>query len=294
MQQPHRWLRVLAALGIIACLREYSSAWGGELSPLGVPIVTRGLPGVISDDAWVAIRSVYLFYCPDTRKKGTGFVLRGGPLVTAEHVVRGCPLEKLVAVSSEGTAVSLKRMVVDARRDLALAFPVKAIPGGLLLAGDVTPRVGVTIFTLGYPSPYHGAVPLITVGHLSGIRDHRIVDTDVVQARHLVVNGAFKAGNSGGPLFVGQDNRVIGVLVSRHGSRLQVRQAAHASLADDQSGATVTTSDAEGNSRMCDASPREVEARVCFRELAQAIMAEAVAVSEPRAFWQEHHLVVPE
>ncbi|MBI3325312.1 MAG: trypsin-like peptidase domain-containing protein [Nitrospinae bacterium] len=261
---------------------------------MDVPIATRGLPEGISDAAWVAIRSVYLLYCPGTRNKGTGFALRGGPLVTAEHVVRGCPLEKLMAVSSEGTAVSLKRLVVDARRDLALAFPVNAITGGLLLAGDVAPRVGVTIFTLGYPSPYHGPVPVITVGRLSGFRDHRISETEVDPAKHLVVNGAFKAGNSGGPLFVGQDNRVIGVLVSRHVSRGRLRRSAHELLMADQAGAPFTTTDVEGNSGTCGASQKGIEARLCFRELAQAIIAEAVAVSELRALLQENNLVVPE
>lgn len=294
MRQPCRWVGVIVALWAIGCLGGYSLAWEGAIASPDSTIATKGFRDAVGERGWTAIQSVYLIYCPHTRQKGTGFALRGGPLVTAAHVVHGCPLENLVAISSEGRAVSFTRLVVDARRDLALAFPNHTISGGLPLGGDVTPRIGTVVVAWGYPSPYHGPVPLLTVGHLAGLREDRNAETDMVPTKRLVVNGAFRPGSSGGPLCVGHDNRVIGVVVSQRVPKPRLLRSAREALAKNQARVTFTATNDEGHAKRSVESQSIAAIVPSFLEMTQVVIGEAVAVSELRAFLRETNLPVPE
>jgi len=57
---------------------------------------------------------------------------------------------------------------------------------------------------------YNGISPLLSVGYVSGYREDTSSGKSV---KHIVVNGAFNHGNSGGPLLISHDNEVIGVVV---------------------------------------------------------------------------------
>jgi len=55
--------------------------------------------------------------------------------------------------------------------------------------------------------------PLLSVGYLAGFMDHPIRSKP---PKHLAMNGAFNPGNSGGPLFKSNEDKVIGIVVSKH------------------------------------------------------------------------------
>src|SRR5712692_7035158 len=55
-----------------------------------------------------AIRSVFLMYCPNSKMKGTGFLLKNGLVVTNEHVVAGCNAQQMLALSSMGSEVRFR------------------------------------------------------------------------------------------------------------------------------------------------------------------------------------------
>lgn len=259
-----------------------------------LPVATKWLLDAAGDTGRAAIRSVYLIVCPDPFNKGTGFVLRGGSLITNEHVVRGCPADKLRVVSSDGKEISIERVVVDTRRDLALLSAKPQLPGGLRLGLDEPPKVGTVVSTWGYPLAWWGPAPLLTVGHLSGFGAHLISQTDKVPTKRLVVNGAFNPGNSGGPLFEGQNDRVIGVVVSKHAPITPFLQSALDALAANPSGVVFTATDDKGNTKTFVESQVVAELLKYFRELTQVVIGEAVAGSELRAFLKENKIPVPE
>jgi len=58
---------------------------------------------------------------------------------------------------------------------------------------------------------YNGIQPLLSVGYIAGFRS---VTKGGKTSKHLIVNGAFNQGNSGGPLMMAQNNRVGGVVVA--------------------------------------------------------------------------------
>jgi hypothetical protein len=66
-----------------------------------------------------------------TKKKGTAFLLRNGPLITNEHVVRNCGPADLIVKTVTGTPISVTNIIVDLQRDLAALFPSKALKRGL-------------------------------------------------------------------------------------------------------------------------------------------------------------------
>src|SRR5438445_1690176 len=131
-------------------------------------------------------------------------------MVTDNHVIEGCGKDQLWAMSSRGEKILFANVVTDPKRDLALLRPAKTLQGGLELGSVVSPKVGTTVTTWGFPLIYNGPAPILSVGYVAGYNDAQINGAVV---KHIVVNGAFNPGNSGGPLLVATDNKVVGVVV---------------------------------------------------------------------------------
>jgi len=160
-----------------------------------------------------AIKAVYLIACLKDNNAGTGFLLSNGLLVTNQHVVGNCDAGELLVVASSDKRVQITRRIVDKDRDLALLKPSERLDGGLELAKKGDPVPGTTVSTWGYPFLYNGFYPLLSVGYVAGYRN---VQTSNQIVKHIVVNGAFNHGNSGGPLLVAQDNKVVGIVVATY------------------------------------------------------------------------------
>lgn len=176
------------------------------------PISTQWLLEASDSSQRAAIKSVYLLVCPKTQTKGTAFLLKSGTMVTDNHVVEGCASGDLWAVSPTGVKIAFSKLVTDPNRDLALLRPTTPLEGGLVLGSPAALRVGISVMTWGFPLIYNGPAPVLSVGYVAGYRDVQIGSANV---KHIVVNGAFNPGNSGGPLLVGPDNKVVGVVVWR-------------------------------------------------------------------------------
>jgi S1-C subfamily serine protease len=94
------------------------------------------------------------------------------------------------------------------------------LQGGLELAPDSTVKIAEGVNTWGFPLIYNGPAPIISVGYVSGYyKASPPVDACDVprtdrsfQVTHLVVNGAFNPGNSGAPLFLFGQNKVVGLV----------------------------------------------------------------------------------
>jgi S1-C subfamily serine protease len=231
------------------------------------------------------VEAVYLIECGD--RHGTGFLIESGSIVTNAHVVEGCDKSSIVAKQSSGKIVSLKNLVVDDRRDLALLQPEMQLSGGLSLGEDQDLKVGMGLTTWGFPLIYSSGVPLLTVGYLSGYN----VDAGTVDhVKHLVVNGAFNPGNSGGPVLLANGTKVVGVVVWKQ--RLTSRNVPIAieGLKHSATRSGGTFSKVLPNGQTEQLSNEEVIAAVLeeFYNLVQVQIGEAIAVSELKAFLAEN------
>jgi S1-C subfamily serine protease len=222
-----------------------------------------------------------MILCPKTDSKGTGFLLPNGWLLTNEHVVRGCGAADIVAKTSSGQEVRFTDVRLDATVDLAAIKPTQGLSGGLALDQGKPPDVGTAVTTWGFPLGYNGPAPLLSVGYLAGFIDRLGGQTT---APHLVVNGAFNPGNSGGPLFRANSNQVIGVVVSKHAPISQFHLSAIKALAENQSGIVFTGTDATGKQIQFVESQIVAGLLDYFRSLTQVMIGEAIAAQTVSAF----------
>jgi S1-C subfamily serine protease len=163
----------------------------------------------------VAIGAVYLVVCKKDDSAGTAFLISNGLMVTNKHVIKTCAAGELIVISSSNHHVAVSQLVFDEDRDLAILKPSEKLDGGLQLSREDNPPPGTSVSTWGYPFLYNGYYPLLSVGYVAGYRNAKTSPTSQV-VRHIIVNGAFNPGNSGGPLFVAQDNQVIGIVVATY------------------------------------------------------------------------------
>jgi S1-C subfamily serine protease len=228
-----------------------------------------------------AIKSVVLLVCPKTMMKGTGFILREGLIVTNNHVVEGCTAEEMKANPFGTEEFGFLKMATDKEVDLAILRPSKHFTEGLELGSDTDSRIGTSVNTWGFPLIYNGPAPLLSVGYVAGyVKDGE----NGKEVKHIVVNGAFNPGNSGGPLFRSNDNKVIGVVVAKFHLYPPIVANVIQSMDNAQYGLQFDFTDAQGNTTHY--SEAQVTAMVLdqFYRTTQVMIGEAISVSELRAF----------
>jgi S1-C subfamily serine protease len=119
--------------------------------------------------------------------------------------------------------------------------------GGYILSKDDSLEPGTQVSTWGYPFAYNGTSPLLSVGYIAGYRNSTDNGKPV---KHIVVNGAFNHGNSGGPLLVSRDKAVIGMVVlTFHFYPPQTRQIIDALAANPGTGVVYTSTLPDGTKR---------------------------------------------
>lgn len=234
-----------------------------------------------------SLNAIYMIVCPGTAGVaiGSGFLLDSGIVVTNVHVVGTCTEANLFAISTTSKRVNFSRIVRDGVRDLALLVPAERLSGGLKLATTDNPAPGVTVSTWGYPFAYNGVSPLLSVGYVAGYRNDTLSGRDV---KHIIVNGAFNHGNSGGPLLMSHDNQVIGVVVLTYNFYPQEVKDIIETLSKNQVGVTFKATYPDG--KVENMSESQIVARVLdeFYQKTQVMIGEAVAVAELRAMISEH------
>jgi len=232
-----------------------------------------------------SLNAIYLIACPNVGF-GSGFLLDTGIVVTNVHVVATCTEQTLFGISTANKVVRFSRIIRDANRGLALLVPAEKLPNGLKLAAKDSPEPGTTVSTWGYPFGYNGISPLLSVGYVSGYREDTSSGKTV---KHIVVNGAFNHGNSGGPLLVSHDNQVIGVVVlTFHFYPPEVKQIIDA-LSSQKLGVMLGTMAGPDGSRQ-EVSEAQVTGMVLneFYEKTQVMIGEAIAGSEVASMIREH------
>jgi S1-C subfamily serine protease len=243
-----------------------------------------------------SLNTIYLIWCPDGSSGGSGFLLDTGVVVTNSHVVSTCTEKTLFGISTGNVRLTFSRIITDRARDLAVLVPTVKLVNGLKLAATDNPLPGTEVTTWGYPFLYNEASPLLSVGYVSGFREVTDDGNGVRHkaVKHIVVNGAFNHGNSGGPLLVAQNSEVIGVVVlTFHFYPAEVKQIID-TLLKPRGGlpfGTITRSD--GSKQPLYES--QVTGMVLneFYEKTQVMIGEAVAASELVAMLKEHAADLP-
>jgi|GEM_PF-701009 hypothetical protein len=242
-----------------------------------IPTSTQWTLDATGETGRSSINSVYMIICPATGSKGSGFLIDNGLIVTNEHVITGCSTEQIFAISAYGQKIAISQKWIDSDRDLAVLKPAITQAGGLSIVKDNDLKVGESVTTWGFPLGYNGPAPLLSVGYLAGFMSHQ---TAKGQKKHLVVNGAFNSGNSGGALFRASDNKVIGIVVNKHAPISQYHQAAIEALSKNDSGVCFTATDGNGKTKNFVESQLVAELLIHMRSLTQVMIGEAIAAEE--------------
>lgn len=255
-----------------------------------IPISTQWTLDAAGETGRSAVNSVFMIVCAATGSKGSGFLLENGLIVTNEHVVRDCNAHQIVAHAASGQEERISQIWLDPSRDLAILRPANPLHGGLALGDSSSLQVGESVTTWGYPLGYNGPAPLLSVGYLAGFNVHKVGS---LTKKHLVVNGAFNSGNSGGALFRSSDNKVIGIVVSKHAPISHYHQTAIEALAKNSSGVIYTASNERGETKQFCESQIVAELLIHMRSLTQVMIGEAIAAEELGTMLGEIDLTPP-
>jgi S1-C subfamily serine protease len=289
-------MRVLAAVVTLFLAAFLQPTRAQDQSPK-VPVSTQLTLDASAPIQRSAINSVMLVYCKKTSMKGTGFALSSGEVVTAAHVLCGCGLGDITAYDTLGQAVTFTKLAHDDDRDIAALRPAHPLQGGLELASDTTVEVAERVNTWGFPLIYNAA-PLISVGYVSGYYEsnNKVDACDVPRTdqspkvTHIVVNGAFNPGNSGGPLFVFGQKKVVGLVIWKRNAFSDNVKAAV-----DIFNHPRTTMSGNFSMTMPDGTVKAISDQQMigivlgeFYNKVQVDIGEAIAVSEVRKFLQTH------
>ena len=137
---------------------------------------------------------------------GTGFFVNNTDVVTAAHVVEGCPRLGL----EDGAALAV--IAADPVLDLAVLSSARRSDARLPLPEGRDPRLGQPVFALGFPytslPEIAGQGLAVTGGNVSAL------PRATGPAARVMISAPVQPGNSGGPLLA-QDGSVLGVVVSR-------------------------------------------------------------------------------
>jgi S1-C subfamily serine protease len=267
--------------------------WGEEVDNMSnnsIPVSTRWLLDSVGETERLAVKAVYMLVCPKTQQKGTAFSLKTGLIISNWHVVEGCTAADIIGISSEGHQIHFNRLISDQNRDLVALMPQNNLTGGLGIVEEGDIQVGTQVTTWGYPLGYNGPAPLLTIGFLSGFSDSPPYEETASVVKHLVVNGAFNPGNSGGPLFIAGSQDVIGVVISKHAPISSFVRSAIEALEKNPSGFMYSSTDEQGNKHALSEAQVVAEVLKYFRMMTQVVIGEAIAGSELIAFLETNKL----
>lgn len=237
-----------------------------------------------------ALSAAVRVLCPTTGSGGTGFVHHSGRIITAEHVVRGTDASAILVITSTGNHFKVVRVQTDGNLDLALLELEKAVGvPALPLSKTTSLTIGTQVSTWGFPEGYMGQVPILTVGHLSGIEQIKTKGGAIV--KRWVVNAAFNSGNSGGPVLHLEDGSVIGVVSSKLAPLPDYIQSALVALSKQTSGFTYTARLPDGSTKTVVEGQVIAEVLQYLRSQTQLVIGHAVTLDDLSAFLQNNGII---
>ncbi len=247
--------------------------------PVSAPITTESA----GQQGKLASQSVMRVVCKSTNMGGTGFLHKSGRIISAAHVVIGCPETDIAIIMPSGKILSVKSFKADPQLDLVLIIPSETIAGNALTISNKTEiTVGTPVVTWGFPAGYNGLMPLLTVGYLAGV--DRVQTQTVLTPLRWVINAAFNGGNSGGPVLSQEDGSVIGVVSSKLAPIPPYIESALAALANQKSGFTYTRTLLSGKTETVSEGQVVAEVLTYLRSQTQLVLGHAVTAQDLMVF----------
>lgn len=218
--------------------------------------------------------------CKATGNLGTGFVHTSGKVITAAHVVDGCNASQ-VEINVKNQVIKVGKIASDAFLDVAMLSPSETVGAGLKVGTGQGVSIGDTVVTWGFPAGYFGLDAMVSVGYLAAIGP---VPTSTKPVLRAFVNGAFNAGNSGGPVIDVQSQTVVGVVHAKLAPMPVDVQAALGALQNQSSGFVYTATTPDG--RQIQFSEAQVVSRVLqhLQSQTQLVIGLSVLLGDLRAF----------
>lgn len=250
-----------------------------ELKAQTMPTATELTLDAAGDTGRAVVPHVYMIKTP-SGGKGTGFLIKGGYLITNRHVIaknkeinESFSAAEIKAVSCSGKEINFAHIYGKKNLDLVILIPSIKISGGLELdlSGEY-PKIGEQLYTWGFPLGFNGPSPLFSTSYLSGFIDNPF--------KELIVNGSFNNGNSGGALFKAQSNKVIGIVYAKHLPLSQFTQNALKVLAENKSGVVYEAKDDVGNIKQFVESNVVAQILTEYQQLSQVNIGHAICVTE--------------
>ncbi len=251
-----------------------------------LPISTQWLLEASGEQNKKAINSIFLIYCAKTQSKGTGFLIKGSYVITNWHVVKNCSAQEVIAIGSDGRKLKFKALVTDDDRDLAILTPDSSIKDGLEIDSQKV-KTETKVLTWGHPLAYNGPAPILSVGYLAGFNEYKKNQTSAIVQRYII-NGALNPGNSGGPLFIDGENKVVGVVVAKHAPITPFLLSALDVLEKNKSGLQFNATNEKGENIPFSESQIVGSLLRHQRKMTQVMLGEAIASDELIAFLKEN------
>jgi S1-C subfamily serine protease len=167
-----------------------------------------------NENVWIIETDVY---------QGTGFLLSGVGLVTAEHVLRDA--HDILAISSDRTVEHRAKIIArDNQHDLAILDIGHSKDRGFAMSAKQV-QLGEPITLLGFPKNAPGDSVQMRVGHIAGLKKDPNIDT-----KFIILSTSVIEGNSGGPV-LNKELQVIGVALRGAPNEREAQQTSfHAAM----------------------------------------------------------------
>ncbi len=274
---------VLLLLGIVATFMS-----GGRTDEIQVsaPLATDSA-GRMGD---IATKSVFRLILSKQDRMGTGFLHASGNILTAAHLVEGADPNDVIILMVDSTRIPVEKIVADFNADIAMLTPKMTIKARALpLAVAEHCSVGSQVSTWGFPAGYNGKQPMLSVGYLSGMDLVKSPSGKLVG--RFVVNAAFNAGNSGGPLIDIESGSVIGIVASKLAPIPPRIESALKALKNDKTICAFSVTKADGTTETISNSQVLELVLQYLRSQTQLVVGHAVLTGDIKTFLNNHNTV---
>lgn len=168
----------------------------------------------INDNVWII---------ETEENQGTGFLLSGVGLVTAEHVLRDA--HDILAISSDRTVEHKAKIIArDNQHDLAILDIGLSKDLGFAMSKKQV-LLGEPITLLGFPKNAPGDSVQMRFGHIAGLKKDPYIAT-----KFIILSTSVIEGNSGGPV-LNKELQVIGVALRGAPNEREAQQTSfHAAM----------------------------------------------------------------
>ena len=200
LAKAHQWMNLSANLGNPSA-RQHRAAIADKLTPQQAQQANRGIAAFQAKHSGSLPASTQA-----ASTTGTGFFITAqGHLLTSHHLIAN---GRKIEVRTRTGNYAAELIKADADNDIAL-LRIKARTVPLRLNTQVAPRLGQSVFTIGFPNPkVQGIASKYTEGRVSslyGVKD---------DPRLLQVSVPVQPGNSGGAL-IDEKGAAIGMITFR-------------------------------------------------------------------------------